>query len=655
MTLSPPIAYSWPTFLAPQWGWLGLLAVPIILLYVLRQKRPDTPISSTILWTKALSDMRASTPWQRLRRNLQLLLQLLILTAIVLTLMRPVVQAKATQAMASVIVIDATASMQTLDGSAPGSTVSRFERACEETRKLVNALRPGDKLNIIVDGGGMTQNSSGFLDSKSELLRFVSGLRPSDATSDLSESLLLAATSLRAIGGAGTDAATGEQKEAIAAGRIYLMSDGAGVALPPIFRDLPLTFVTCGTGNQNVGITRLAVRSLKEPRTYEVFAEVFNASDEAHDVNVGLAFGKADNFTQARKVSVPAHDARPVTFEKVVADPGPFYVALGEKNDDLPADNVAYGVIAPPQKIRVTLVTQGSTPLDHLMEDFLRTPGHVSELEVRVTPIGSYRPEMQADLFIFAGVVPPGDKLPRGDLLFIRPLSSVAGFAARGSVANPQALRWMREAPELSSVEVGELRIFQAIQIDRDPGATELISTTNGPLLAFRDAGASRRYALAFSPTAPDSNWWQYPSFLILMENMVAQTKARHFIGTPQIIRAGSPARISDVTAEATVETPEGVRPLAKYVREDVAEFPETDRAGIYTVRSGEKTAIFAVNVLSTVESDVRTRSLEKPGGGNVEGARSVAAVNREIWQFVAAAGLVLLLLEWIVYHRRLA
>src|SRR3954470_14733233 len=118
------------SFLAPAWGWLGLLAVPIVLLYILRQKRPDVAVSSTILWSKALADMRASTPFQKLRRNLLLLLQLLILAALVITLMRPVVRAQANQTQAGVIVIDATGSRQTHDGEeGGGGGMTRLERA----------------------------------------------------------------------------------------------------------------------------------------------------------------------------------------------------------------------------------------------------------------------------------------------------------------------------------------------------------------------------------------------------------------------------------------------------------------------------------------------------------------------------------------------
>ena len=68
-------------FLAPVWALMGLIAVPLVLLYLLKQKRPDLQISSTILWARTLADMRASTPFQKLRRHLLLLLQLIILAA----------------------------------------------------------------------------------------------------------------------------------------------------------------------------------------------------------------------------------------------------------------------------------------------------------------------------------------------------------------------------------------------------------------------------------------------------------------------------------------------------------------------------------------------------------------------------------------------
>ena len=63
------------SFLTPLGLIGGLLAIPIILLYMLRLRRREVTISSTFLWRQVLQDREANSPWQRLRRNLLLLLQ----------------------------------------------------------------------------------------------------------------------------------------------------------------------------------------------------------------------------------------------------------------------------------------------------------------------------------------------------------------------------------------------------------------------------------------------------------------------------------------------------------------------------------------------------------------------------------------------------
>src|SRR5258708_38226080 len=77
------------SFLAPAALALSALAIPIILLYMLRLRRRDVPVSSTMLWQQLLRDREANAPWQPLRRNLLLFLQLLGLAALVFALARP--------------------------------------------------------------------------------------------------------------------------------------------------------------------------------------------------------------------------------------------------------------------------------------------------------------------------------------------------------------------------------------------------------------------------------------------------------------------------------------------------------------------------------------------------------------------------------------
>ena len=64
-------------FAQPLLGLLALLAVPIILLmYLLKQKYKEKQVPSLYLWEKVLTQTKAQEPWQKLRKNLLMFLQI---------------------------------------------------------------------------------------------------------------------------------------------------------------------------------------------------------------------------------------------------------------------------------------------------------------------------------------------------------------------------------------------------------------------------------------------------------------------------------------------------------------------------------------------------------------------------------------------------
>src|SRR6187455_2663553 len=76
--------------LAPwQWGLLALVPPAIIALYFLKLRRQPLEVPSTYLWKKSIEDMHVNSLWQRLRQNLLLLLQLLLVALAMLALLRP--------------------------------------------------------------------------------------------------------------------------------------------------------------------------------------------------------------------------------------------------------------------------------------------------------------------------------------------------------------------------------------------------------------------------------------------------------------------------------------------------------------------------------------------------------------------------------------
>src|SRR5712671_1524573 len=109
---------SWfPHFLNPLSATLAAaIAVPaLLILYFLKLRRREMPISSTLLWKKAIQDLQVNAPFQKLRRNLLLLLQLLMLLLLCLALSRPVSNYKPGAGKTSVILIDRSASMSAAD------------------------------------------------------------------------------------------------------------------------------------------------------------------------------------------------------------------------------------------------------------------------------------------------------------------------------------------------------------------------------------------------------------------------------------------------------------------------------------------------------------------------------------------------------------
>lgn len=172
-------------FANPEWLWL-LVGVPIlIIIYLIRSRHEDRPVSSTFIWKLSDKFAKKRLPIQRLRKFLLFLLQLLMIIVISLMASKPML--KEGQTYDYIIVLDSSASMQLEDEKG----VSRFERAKEKIYTLAGDLRSGHTVTVILAGreaSYLTRQTT----SAGELKLALNGVLCSNGTSDVSAAIALA-------------------------------------------------------------------------------------------------------------------------------------------------------------------------------------------------------------------------------------------------------------------------------------------------------------------------------------------------------------------------------------------------------------------------------------------------------------------------------
>jgi hypothetical protein len=123
------------------------------------------------------------------------------------------------------------------------------------------------------------------------------------------------------------------------------------------------------------------------------------------------------------------------------------------------------------------------------------------------------------------------------------------------------------------------------------------------------------------------------------------------------MVHGGEPFRLALTQPAATAEVtlPDGTkRTLTPGDAREIV-FGETGKQGIYRMRVGTNEVTFCVNVLDAAESNTKPRETLEFGKFNTISATDVRHSNVDLWRWIAAAGLAVLMFEWWFYHRRTA
>jgi len=685
-----------------QWVLLALVPLAIIALYFLKLRRQPLEVPSTHLWKRTLEDLHVNSLWQRLRQNLLLFLQLLLVALAMLALLRPGWEGTTLEGDRVIFLIDNSASMSATDVQ---GAATRLEEAKELVGGLIDQMEPG-MTAMIISFADTAQVVQEFTENRRLLRERLATIQATNRGTDLKAALELAqglANSRRiATPEKGEETNFAEAPTAT----LYIFSDG-------LFKDvegfslgtLQPRYVPIGSFDaQNLAITSFAVRRSEErPEQHQAFVQVSNASDATRQVVVEILFD--DQFLDARQIDVSAGESNGLVFPLADVPPGKLTARLKYSpgstppRDVLELDDTGYAVLNEIRPGRVLVITPGNLTLElalsteraaRLANIQFQTPDVLqSEQYQRDADSGTY------DLIIYDQCAPA--TMPRANTLFVSRLpppwkKAQKDFPARDadnpqnessekeprppSVSVPQIIDWDRSHPLMASVELGNVDIAEGLLLAPPPGATVLIDSTAGPLAAIAPRDSYQDVVLGFeieglhadgSPII-NTNWprnFSFPTFWLNALEYLACGSEESQLAT---FRPGQSVALPDIgnVGELTVIDPTGKEYAVRRRGADVFQFHDTHRLGIYDVRQHDRVIHrFAVNLFDRQESDVRLRPTQDPESQTVRpadlriGQVDVAAVatrtpaRKELWKAVLACALSVLLLEWYLYNRR--
>lgn len=605
------------------------LAIPIVIFYMLRLRREELPVSSSLLWRRALQDRTANAPWQRLKRNLLLLLQLLLLALLVVSLARPFLNVGTVAASNVVLILDASASMQATD-EANGE--SRFERARQEASALVDALQGGSRMSIVLAGPHPAVIASAS-DDKSALRATLGGLAPSNGGTDMVQAITLASAASRQLGDA----------------TVVLISDGAlaqSGQLPQATGRA--AYINVGKSGRNLAITSLSLRD--GPGGPQLFAGIYNsASQPAAAI---LAVKVDGQLRDSRTVDLGAGDEKSVTLEGLPLTTRLVEATISVDGADanlLAADDTAWAVRATPPDVKVLLVTRSNSFLE-------KSLSLVPNVKLFKSAPADYASSNDYDLTVLDASMPA--QVPGGNLLLFAPPNSPL-LPVSGTLSYPAVGQAAVNDPLMRFVDLSNLHLAIAQRMGTPSWARVLLRTTSGePLMIAGETGGRRVAAIAFD--LHQSDLPLQVAFPILMANLVQWLQPTGAVDAPAVLGADDPISINPAPqADQIVVTPPGSDAKSTTLQPSgPASFAGTDRLGLYTVQQmfGGKPLgppeQFAVNLFSREEANITPRtqiafsgSAPSPGAGTAQ--RPV-----EIWPWALLASLLLLTLEWWLYNR---
>ena len=603
------VLYFWP---------LALLAlVPVIIfMYLLKQKAEKKEVPSLFLWKETYHNVEANTPWEKLKKNWLMILQIILFLILILALMGPYLLNLGRSTDHVVVVVDNSGSMNT----AYEGEKTRLDRAISEAVDYVKGLKNGTGISVISssDEAVLVVTST---EDKDEAIKKIKAIEPTLRPGNAS---------------AGVEMVKTMQAQWPSLTTVCFTDSNVDM------ETLNGYIVDVYKEKENIGINYLSHGYSGEKLV--ILAKVTNYGKVENAREITL-YGD-DKILTSQSVSFAPGESKIIYFDKVNFK-GKVLRAELNGSDSLEYDNTCYDILSESKQVNVLLMTEKNAYIEkalELMEGITVTKSNdIASFDSFVT--------QDFDLYIFDCMMPANFPERGNVIIFDAPNKNL--YSSKGVIDG--ALVEAKEHPVTQYIEEMD---FGAIDITAytTPAWAEAFLTADtdeGVLDVAFTGDLDGQTITVFGFDLHNSELPLKMEFPLLMYNIINANVSTGIL-KENVIGVGDGIQIN---GKADMNLPSITKPDETQI--DLSDYrimyTGTDQVGVYSVKQAMNSVegeeeFFAVNFPSS-ESFVEVLAADNQS--DKTDVKKSASADLDLKNIIIVLILLLLGVEWIAYLRR--
>ncbi|MBQ9766259.1 MAG: BatA and WFA domain-containing protein [Lachnospiraceae bacterium] len=604
------------------WPLAFLILIPIIIImYLLKQKAVDQPFSSLKLWRELYKNMQSNMPWEKLKKNLLMYVQILTVLVLIAAIMSPYIRSdKPVNTGHVIMVIDTSGSMNTMYNE----DYTRFEAAIAEACDYVDRLSSDTAVSVITSDKDAALVITDSTD-KSLIKRKLKDIEVTNYIGEgCNEGVKMAESMV----------AQWEDSEVVYFSDSFVACESTGGYIVSVYSDAENALIEyMGHGMDKEGKLTVIVKVVNNKKNKLVT-----------DINL---YGDGEMIAVS-EVSVESGDSKVVYFEDVNFDGEVLMAELNDSKDALANDDVCYDVIKEKDKIKVLLMTEKNLYLEKaisLVEGVEVTKSNDIDAFFEFEKDGY-------DLYIFDGMIPT--ELPDEGSVIIFNCENDELYTVvdnkENAVISTQDTKCTKY---LADYRFGASKV-KAMEVPYWADSFLAVGELSAGFIGNYDS----QTLCVIGLDVHDTDLPLKTEFPILIYSIMEECVNTGVLSS-NVLTAGNSVKIS---GKLDAEAPKVVYPAGKSLAlsGNIANFSDTNQTGIYKVNQktddGELRENFVVNFPKSESVIKNTPHANAQSGDNINVVEAKAvetAGSVNLRNIIIIIALIMLFAEWIIYIRR--